>query len=97
MLSIDAHTIDTNPEDYPSGQAVAVSQLPVCDICRHVESRIRPERALYDAKTEFGSWANMCHDHMLVYGKGLGTGLGQRLVIPGLATAMAAHPAGSGR
>ncbi len=97
MLTIDVHPVDSQPGDYPKGQAVAVSSLPDCDICRHVESRIRPERALYDGKTEFGSWANMCHPHMLTFGVGLGTGKGQRLVIPGIDKAVEDHPAGSGR
>jgi hypothetical protein len=88
------HEVDSKPEDYPAHEAVAVSALPHCDICRFVESRIHPERALFDGRTHMGSWANMCYPHMTSHGVGLGMGRGQRLVIPGIGESMKRHPAG---
>jgi hypothetical protein len=37
--------------------------------------------AQYDGKTTAGPWANMCDEHFAIHGIGLGTGLGQRLVV----------------
>jgi hypothetical protein len=93
-MQITLHEVDTEPTSYPRHEAVAVSVLPDCDICRHVEGRIKPERALFDGRTHIGQWANMCHPHMTSHGVGLGLGRGQRLVIPGIGAAMDRHPAG---
>jgi hypothetical protein len=86
VADITAHEVNANVTDFPKGEAVAVSVLPLCDICVHVRGikKKRAERALFDGKTNVGSWANMCLDDFKVYGVGLGTGFGQRLVIPGL-------------
>lgn len=94
-MDIEAHAIDSQPTDYPAGTAVAVSALPMCDICTHVENHLHPERALFDGRTYFGPWANMCLHHFTLHGVGLGVGAGQRLVIPGIDAAIRRHPAGS--
>jgi hypothetical protein len=94
MAVIEQHKVDSKVEDYPRHEAVAVSVLPDCDICRFVENRIRPERALYDGRTDTGQWANMCHPHFVAHCNRLGLGNGQRLVIPGLGESMSRHPAG---
>lgn len=52
-----------------------VSAIPPCDLCKDGTP------ARYDGKTVFGPWANLCVDHFLAYGIGLGTGLGQRLIL----------------
>ena len=52
---------------------VVVDSLPKCDFC---ESEAR-----YDGKTKLGPWGNMCEECFPVYGVGLGTGKGQRLVL----------------
>lgn len=57
-----------------SDEAV-VAVLPACDFC----SRTTP--AVYDAKTSHGPWAYLCQGHFDDLGIGLGTGLGQRLVL----------------
>ena len=55
---------------------VEVTRLPKCDFCDDGSD------ASFDAKTIFGSWANMCENHFFEYGFGrLGTGYGQRLVL----------------
>lgn len=52
-------------------KSVKVDTLPKCDFCT--------EQASYDGATSFGPWANMCNTHFVNFGKGLGTGLGQKL------------------
>jgi hypothetical protein len=56
-----------------------VLALPPCDFC------VDETPAQYDAKTQFGSWANMCERHMIHYHPGgpenLGMGIGQKLVV----------------
>lgn len=53
---------------------VKVLSLPNCDFCGQV--------ANYDGQTILGSsWANMCQSCFETLGKGLGLGLGQRLVL----------------
>ena len=84
---INPHPVSSVVEDYPKGEAVAISVQPPCDMCVYVERvpREKANRALYDAKTVAGPWANMCQEHMTEHGPGrLGVGYGQRLVIPGL-------------
>jgi hypothetical protein len=39
--------------------------------------------AEYDGKTTEGPWAYMCGAHYSKYGMGLGTGVGQRLILKG--------------
>jgi len=46
-------------------------ELPKCSFCE--------DRAKYDGKTIYGSWAYMCEKHFKEYGVGLGVGRGQRL------------------
>ena len=63
-----------------NGTEAIVTRLPECDICKATGVSPVP-KAKYDAKTKtWGSWANMCEEHMKVHGIGLGTGLGQRLI-----------------
>jgi glutaredoxin len=50
-----------------------VYHLPACDFCN--------KTARYDGKTIHGPWANMCPDCFSVHGLGLGTGLGQQLIL----------------
>jgi hypothetical protein len=53
-----------------------VSVLPKCDFC--------PLTASFDFKTWLGPWANGCTAHWQMYRAfpDLGTGKGQRLVVP---------------
>jgi len=44
-----------------------------CDICNKPYKNM-----MYDGKTQFGGWANMCQPCFNRYGTGLGTGKGQR-------------------
>lgn len=48
-----------------------------CDFCKQ-EGII--QKAKYDGKTKFGSWAGMCERHFKLNGIGLGLGRGQRLI-----------------
>ena len=59
---------------------VFVAKLPICDIHAY---RMNDEtvEAHYDGATVFGHWANMCDDCFGKYGHGVGTGVGQRLVL----------------
>lgn len=57
---------------------VEVSVLPPCDVCLGYG---KYKAALYDGKTSFGPWANMCQEHFDDWGLGLGTGVGQRFVL----------------
>jgi len=51
-----------------------VTVLPVCDVCK-------TKKAAFDARTVFGSWANLCSICFGQYGTGLGLGKGQHLVL----------------
>jgi hypothetical protein len=51
---------------------VHVTFLPQCDFCG--------EKAMYDAATNLGPWANLCSNCFDIYGLGLGLGKGQHLV-----------------
>jgi hypothetical protein len=57
---------------------VTVDEFPVCSF---IHGTKESERALYDGKTIHGPWAYMCEEHFKMYGVGLGTGKGQRLVV----------------
>lgn len=59
------------------GKQVVVQALPKCDMCKD------GKLARYDAKTHRGPWANMCDTHFFLEGIGVGTGLGQYLLLPG--------------
>ena len=54
---------------------VIVSELPQCDIAECSFS------ARYDARTVYGSWANLCALHFKIHGTGLGLGKGQELIL----------------
>jgi hypothetical protein len=56
----------------PNGIA-RVNSRPSCDFCK--------SEAVIDGKTRFGPWANMCLDHFLAFGVGLGLGKGQFLLV----------------
>lgn len=60
----------TNPKPHTQ---VVVLRLPKCDFCG--------KDARYDGKTEMGPWANMCPQHFRMYGVGLGSGRGQKLIV----------------
>lgn len=62
------------------GTEVKMTERKECDLCKH-ERREKPKQAEYDARI-YGStsWAWMCQEHFDIYGMGLGTGLGQKLV-----------------
>ena len=53
---------------------VNVTALPPCDVCH--------KPATYDARIPGQGWANLCEDHFKAYGCKLGTGNGQKLVVP---------------
>ena len=55
-----------------------VHALPPCDFCA---ADHRSRKAEYDGATKMGPWAFMCPAHFEEYGLGLGTGVGQRLVV----------------
>ena len=48
-----------------------------CDFCLQSGKK---KLASYDGSTRLGPWALMCERHFKVYGRGLGTGKGQRLM-----------------
>lgn len=62
-----------------NGTVAVVTTLPPCDICKmHGEPDVP---AQFDGATTSGPWANMCITHFTLYGVGLGTGRGQRLIV----------------
>lgn len=52
---------------------VKMFKIPKCDICG--------TEAAYDGKTTAGPWAYMCEYDFTMYGVGLGTGKGQRMIL----------------
>lgn len=48
-------------------------ELPICNLCNL-------KKAKYDGKTKIGAWAYMCNTCFKLYGIGLGTGRGQKLI-----------------
>lgn len=59
---------------------VEVAEIPDCDI--HKLSKGQPGvPAEYDGATTIGPWAYMCGECFMLYGQGLGTGVGQRLIL----------------
>ncbi len=60
-------------------KTATVTELPNCGLC---EMKGRTEPAEYDGRTAIGQWAFMCQQHYDQYGVGLGTGKGQKLVLP---------------
>lgn len=63
-----------------AGTVAEVAVLPPCDFCKQVDPHSHVDAA-FDGKTKQGPWANMCTTHYGLYGIGLGTGRGQRLVV----------------
>jgi hypothetical protein len=61
---------------------VEVAALPMCDVHTYLKGK-DDVPAAYDGKTTSGPWANMCQECFDELGVGLGTGLGQRLVVRG--------------
>jgi hypothetical protein len=61
---------------------VTVASLPDCDIHKY-NFHTDGVPARYDGATVMGPWANMCEDCFAQYGRGLGTGVGQRLILDG--------------
>jgi hypothetical protein len=68
----------TTKVDGQGNQEVEVVVFPNCDICFDAGLS---RSAKYDAKTKTGPWAYLCETHYQEYGIGLGTGLGQKLVL----------------
>lgn len=66
-----------------SGTWVYVSQFPMCQLCDLLDGK--PDTpAVYDSKSQQGPWGFMCEAHKQSHGvPGLGTGIGQRLVLRG--------------
>ena len=64
------------------GTQAIVAELPDCDICKS-EGYNPVRKARYDARMYSGQWAFMCTTHWRDYRmhKGLGTGIGQKLVV----------------
>ena len=58
-----------------TGTEATVERMPACDI--HGAG----VKASYDAKTKQGPWGFLCEDCFQKHGIGLGTGLGQRLIL----------------
>jgi hypothetical protein len=56
-------------------KSVKVRHPVKCDYCKDGTA------AVYDARTRPGTWAFMCEEHFITHGIGLGTGLGQRLIV----------------
>jgi hypothetical protein len=69
------------------GTLAKVTQLPDCDLCKHLpmdeDSVLPPRKAEYDFKTQDGRWANGCKPHYLRFRLylDLGTGKGQKLEV----------------
>lgn len=63
-----------------SGTEAKVAKLPPCDVHIAYKNR-RDVEAKYDGATTDGPWAYMCEDCFKWKGLGLGTGVGQRLVV----------------
>lgn len=55
------------------GDVAYVRDFPICNFCG--------QEAHYDARTKQGPWANMCDECFKMYGRGLGPGRGQKLLI----------------
>lgn len=62
------------------GTVAEVATMPLCDFCKSVDPESKVE-ASFDGRTKMGPWGFMCSTHYGLYGVGLGTGDGQRLVL----------------
>jgi hypothetical protein len=67
------------PPAVDSDAVAYVTELPPCDIHRHLRGTVIP--AGYDGATRLGAWAFMCDGCFTAYGVGLGVGRGQRLIL----------------
>ena len=56
-------------------QVTYVNPPAICDNCKQPFKTF-----MYDAKTVYGPWANLCSDCFNVIGLGIGTGLGQQYI-----------------
>jgi hypothetical protein len=79
--SADGCTKCEPPQTRRPGEQVTVTVLPPCDL--HQAYRRGTVPARYDAKTRSGPWAYLCEECYERVGVGLGTGRGQRLLLPG--------------
>ena len=70
------HRDRAHPTD---GTVARVDHLPDCDFCKMQMDH--PNAAEYDGSTSSGQWAYMCEVHFQAHGKGLGLGVGQRLMV----------------
>jgi len=72
--------LDGTPVRVEPGKAVVVSELPACDICKHLNGTTRT--AEYDFATVMGPWANGCEEHFQTFSASglLGVGMGQVLI-----------------
>jgi hypothetical protein len=57
---------------------VEVAEIPDCDICKGNGVKTPAE---FDGATAMGPWAYMCLIHFMAFGRGLGTGRGQKLIL----------------
>jgi hypothetical protein len=62
-----------------TGKEAYVASLPDCDVCKFGGGKRNV--AAYDGATTQGPWAYMCEEHFASHGVGLGTGVGQRLIV----------------
>jgi hypothetical protein len=62
------------------GSTALVNELPDCAICKQ-EGYNPVRKGRYDGATVMGTWAFMCTMHFRLYGRGLGTGVGQKLAV----------------
>ena len=63
---------------------VEVDELPDCDFCKHTKNTNGEGtvfKAQFDGATIGGPWAYMCPMHFARHGVGVGTGMGQQLVL----------------
>lgn len=61
-----------------SGSTKQVTYIDPPNVCDNCHCKFGT--FMYDAKTVYGPWANLCSDCFNVIGVGLGTGLGQQYI-----------------
>lgn len=71
--------LDPRIKVYPGSVSVEIAEAKTCDI-HHYDLGEPGVTAHFDGKTKSGPWANMCTDHMISHGLGVGTGYGQELI-----------------
>jgi hypothetical protein len=77
-MSIYDSDIDNILEKGEVVYGMSVRKQAMCDICKVHHGIVAP--ADVDGKTTMGPWANMCREHAICYGIGLGQGRGQVLL-----------------